>query len=255
MPPFPFRAEDTAELAEILDFLGDWLESDRELLAASLARFVGDPDCGPSSLSDGCARFRHLLGFTDGEDAAKADAKRTPRESSPPGEPACGSPDAAAGAPGARTLDADAVAEIPGGLKTASLTGLLDAADALESLSYIRRLSLAIECGELALIEAARCRGIPWTVISQALCGTDVRRAAEERHADLARSRGSLMSWDALNGIPAEHRLDPPRLRLSVNGEVIPQYRYASPVTTRRHVIWQRHGGCREDVFPGTGLP
>lgn len=50
----------------------------------------------------------------------------------------------------------------------------------------------------------------------------------------------SLMSWNALNGILAAHRLDPPRLRLSVNGEVVPQYRYASPVTTRRHVVWQR---------------
>lgn len=50
----------------------------------------------------------------------------------------------------------------------------------------------------------------------------------------------ALMSWDTLNDILAAHRLDPPRLRLSVDGEVIPQYRYASPVTTRRHVVWQR---------------
>lgn len=103
MPARPFRTEDAAELAEMLDFPGDWLESDRELLAAaSLARFAGDPDYGPDSLSDDCARFRHLLGFTDGEDAPKAGAQGIPRESSPPGEPAGGCPDTAAGAPAAR---------------------------------------------------------------------------------------------------------------------------------------------------------
>jgi Cupin superfamily protein len=50
----------------------------------------------------------------------------------------------------------------------------------------------------------------------------------------------SLMTWDALNTILATHRLDPPRLRLSMDGEMLPQYRYASPVMTRRHTVWQR---------------
>jgi hypothetical protein len=50
----------------------------------------------------------------------------------------------------------------------------------------------------------------------------------------------ALMSWDALNTILTVHRLDPPRLRLSSGGEVLPQYRYAAPVATRRHAVWQR---------------
>lgn len=50
----------------------------------------------------------------------------------------------------------------------------------------------------------------------------------------------ALMSWDALNDILATHRMDPPRFRLSADGEMLPQHRYASPVTTRRHTVWHR---------------
>ncbi len=60
-------ASDTIELAELLEFIDDWLESDRDNLATSLARFVGSPAYGPDSLRHDCARFRFLLGFTDGE--------------------------------------------------------------------------------------------------------------------------------------------------------------------------------------------
>lgn len=49
-----------------------------------------------------------------------------------------------------------------------------------------------------------------------------------------------LITWDDLNTILATHRLDPPRLRLSMDGEMLPQYRYSAPVTTRRHTVWQR---------------
>ncbi|WP_411140075.1 JmjC domain-containing protein [Streptomyces sp. x-80] len=49
-----------------------------------------------------------------------------------------------------------------------------------------------------------------------------------------------LITWDDLNTILATNRMDPPRLRLSMDGEMLPQYRYSSPVTTRRHVVWQR---------------
>jgi hypothetical protein len=67
MPSMPIDTGDAIELAELLQFLRDWLESDRENLAASLARFVGSPAYGPGSLRDDFARFRFLLGATDGE--------------------------------------------------------------------------------------------------------------------------------------------------------------------------------------------
>ena len=60
-------AGDAVELAELLQFLSGWLESDHDNLAASLARFVGSPAYGPGSLRDDFARFRFLLGVTDGE--------------------------------------------------------------------------------------------------------------------------------------------------------------------------------------------
>jgi hypothetical protein len=67
MPSIPVDVSDAIELAEILEFLSDWLESDRAALAASLARFVGSEAFGLDSLRDDIARFRFLLGVTDGE--------------------------------------------------------------------------------------------------------------------------------------------------------------------------------------------
>jgi hypothetical protein len=61
------NAEDAIELAEMLQFLGDWMEHDHDILAASLTRFVGSPAYGPAALRDDFARFRFLLGVTDGE--------------------------------------------------------------------------------------------------------------------------------------------------------------------------------------------
>ncbi|MGW1175329.1 cupin domain-containing protein [Kitasatospora sp. NPDC002543] len=49
-----------------------------------------------------------------------------------------------------------------------------------------------------------------------------------------------LLSWDDLNVILATQRLEPPRLRLSLDGEMLPLHRYALPVTTRRSVTWYR---------------
>ncbi|WP_340560735.1 cupin domain-containing protein [Streptomyces sp. GSL17-111] len=49
-----------------------------------------------------------------------------------------------------------------------------------------------------------------------------------------------LVTWGDVNTILATHRLDPPRLRLSADGEMLPAYRYTTPVTTRRHTVWQR---------------
>lgn len=51
---------------------------------------------------------------------------------------------------------------------------------------------------------------------------------------------GELIMWDDLNTILATHRLEPPRLRLSTDGEMLPAYRYTAPITTRRHTVWQR---------------
>ncbi|MFJ1706860.1 JmjC domain-containing protein [Kitasatospora sp. NPDC088346] len=51
---------------------------------------------------------------------------------------------------------------------------------------------------------------------------------------------GSLLSWDDLNSIVATHRMEPPRLRLSQDGETIPLGRYSAPITNRRGVTWNR---------------
>jgi len=58
---------DAIELAELLGFISDWLESDRATLAPSLARFVGGTAYGIDSVRGDFARFRFLLGMTDGE--------------------------------------------------------------------------------------------------------------------------------------------------------------------------------------------
>ncbi|MFD9601706.1 cupin domain-containing protein [Streptomyces sp. NBC_01224] len=49
-----------------------------------------------------------------------------------------------------------------------------------------------------------------------------------------------LFSWDDLNRIIATQRLEPPRLRLSADGEMVPLHRYAIPTTNRRAVTWSR---------------
>jgi hypothetical protein len=67
MPSVPLDVSDAIELAELLEFLSDWLESDHDNLTASLARFVGSPGYGPDTLRGDFARFRFLLGVTDGE--------------------------------------------------------------------------------------------------------------------------------------------------------------------------------------------
>lgn len=49
-----------------------------------------------------------------------------------------------------------------------------------------------------------------------------------------------LFGWDELNALLSHHRLEPPRLRLSVGGETLPQHAYTVPVTTRRSTVWHR---------------
>jgi hypothetical protein len=58
---------DAAELAEMLQFLSQWLARDPARLAASLAQFVGHPALGIAQLHDDLERFVFLLGGSDGE--------------------------------------------------------------------------------------------------------------------------------------------------------------------------------------------
>jgi hypothetical protein len=54
------------ELGQILQFLGDWLATDRGPANESLTRFVGCNAYGVQSLRDDLARFRFLPGESDG---------------------------------------------------------------------------------------------------------------------------------------------------------------------------------------------
>jgi hypothetical protein len=58
---------DAAELAEILEFLDDWLASGNDQIHRSLAQFVGHPAYGISQLRSDLNRFAFLLGAPDGQ--------------------------------------------------------------------------------------------------------------------------------------------------------------------------------------------
>jgi hypothetical protein len=65
---------DAMELEQLLDFLACWMRAEHDALAPPLARFLGTDrlgfevkGSGPESLADDFARFRFLLGATDGE--------------------------------------------------------------------------------------------------------------------------------------------------------------------------------------------
>jgi hypothetical protein len=60
-------AADEIELAELLQLLDDWMKTDHDYLAVSLTRFIGNPAYGLGELRSDFARFRFLLGVTDGE--------------------------------------------------------------------------------------------------------------------------------------------------------------------------------------------
>lgn len=68
---------DAMELEQLLDFLADWMKTDHDYLAPSLTRFLGieDPEMTPSALAADFARFRFLLGATDGEDVFSPDGQ------------------------------------------------------------------------------------------------------------------------------------------------------------------------------------
>ena len=67
MPEVKLDVADAAELAEMLQFLSQWLARDPARLGASLAEFVGHPAYGLAQLRQDLERFAFLLGGSDGE--------------------------------------------------------------------------------------------------------------------------------------------------------------------------------------------
>lgn len=82
------------------------------------------------------------------------------------------------------------------------------------------------------------------TDVSIAAClGEDFLAQAlhrEYRYVPGAVDVAGIMNWDDLNQILAAHRLQPPRMRLSRDGETLLVGGYTTPVATRRHTVWHR---------------
>jgi hypothetical protein len=69
MPQITLDLGDATELAETLTFLADWLSGSQEqVLAGSLAAFVGHPGYNTETLRADLHRFVFLLGISDGEE-------------------------------------------------------------------------------------------------------------------------------------------------------------------------------------------
>jgi hypothetical protein len=67
MSQMSLDAVDAAELAELLQFLSQWLSRDPARLGASLADYVGHPAYNVGELRQDLDRFTFLLGGDDGE--------------------------------------------------------------------------------------------------------------------------------------------------------------------------------------------
>jgi len=67
MPDMKLDAVDAAELAEMLQFISEWLARDPGRLGPSLQDFVGHPAYGTAQLRQDLERFAFLLGGSDGE--------------------------------------------------------------------------------------------------------------------------------------------------------------------------------------------
>lgn len=67
-PDVHLEAADAAELAELLQFLDDWLGADHDNLDGSLAGFVGNRAYAVGQLRADLRRFRLLLDATAGSD-------------------------------------------------------------------------------------------------------------------------------------------------------------------------------------------
>jgi hypothetical protein len=69
MPQITLDLSDATELAETLTFIAGWLSgSQKQVLAQSLAAFVGHPAYGIEALRNDLHRFVFLLGVSDGEE-------------------------------------------------------------------------------------------------------------------------------------------------------------------------------------------
>ena len=77
MPDVSLDTADATELAELLQFLSDWLASDPGRPGPSLREFVGNSACNTPQLRNDLDRFAFLLRGNDGEPLFQA----------PPGEP------------------------------------------------------------------------------------------------------------------------------------------------------------------------
>ena len=67
MPQVRLDATDAAELADMLQFLSQWLAYDPAHLAASLEQFTSHPAYSLDELRSDAERFVFLLGGSDGE--------------------------------------------------------------------------------------------------------------------------------------------------------------------------------------------
>ena len=67
MPELRMDVVDAAELAELLQFISQWLARDPDRLGISLEAFVGHPAYGAAQLRQDLNRFIFLLGGEDGE--------------------------------------------------------------------------------------------------------------------------------------------------------------------------------------------
>ncbi|PRX59027.1 hypothetical protein B0I32_121131 [Nonomuraea fuscirosea] len=68
MPVTSLDTTDAIELAELLQFISDWLATDPARLAPSLQAYVGHPAYDLDALRADLERFTFLLGGSDGED-------------------------------------------------------------------------------------------------------------------------------------------------------------------------------------------
>jgi hypothetical protein len=73
MPDMTLDVGDATELAELLQFVTDWLASDRDALEQSLREFVGAGGYDVESLRDDVHRFVFLLRGSEGEPLFGAD--------------------------------------------------------------------------------------------------------------------------------------------------------------------------------------
>ncbi len=74
MPEMKPGAADAAELAEMLQFISEWLARDPARLSASQKQFAGHPAYGTAQLRQDLNRFTFLLGGDDGESLFGPDA-------------------------------------------------------------------------------------------------------------------------------------------------------------------------------------